>query len=188
MQFLPFIISLFFYSPTTVSTIDVQPFGTISSIQVNYVYKELKKVYPSVDLKKTVPLPFFTYYRPRNRYRADSLLRYLNPRTQSGHVTIGITNRDISTTKNEIKDWGIMGLGYQPGNACIVSTYRLSTSNTKEQLYKVAVHEAGHCFGLSHCPVEGCLMQNANGKNHLDQETGFCNKCKEYLNSKGWKL
>jgi archaemetzincin len=29
-------------------------------------------------------------------------------------------------------------------------------------------------------------MRDAGGKNPLDEETGFCDKCKTYLNKQGW--
>ncbi|MBK7764266.1 MAG: matrixin family metalloprotease [Bacteroidetes bacterium] len=124
----------------------------------------------------------------KTRYRADSLIHYLSRVTAKGHLTIGLTSKDISTTKNEHADWGVMGLGFCPGKSCIASTFRLKGNNKLEKLYKVAIHELGHTQGLPHCPVKTCLMRDAEGKDHLNEETGFCASCKAVLIKAGWDL
>jgi len=166
--------------------IDVLPFNGIPDSLVNYVFAEIKKTIPLVELKKAMPLPPSAYYAARNRYRADSLIAFLARYTPEGHVTIGLTSRDISTTKNKINDWGVMGLGFCPGKACVVSTFRLDRKNLGDQFYKVAIHELGHTQGLQHCPVKTCYMRDAEGENRTDEETGFCSKCKGLLVNKGW--
>ena len=102
--------------------------------------------------------------------------------------TIGLTNKDISTTKGKFKDWGVMGLGFCPGKACVVSTFRLSKKETLDQLYKISVHELGHTHGLPHCTTKTCFMRDAEGKNPLKEETNFCPKCKLFLQTKGCTL
>jgi archaemetzincin len=171
-----------------ISIIHIQPFDGLNTDLVQHIFNELKKVHPKVDLLKSIPLPKRAYYSPRKRYRADTLIYVMRSKTRDRHVTIGLTNKDISTDKGKVKDYGVMGLGYQPGKACIVSTFRLSKSNLKEQFFKVAVHELGHTQGLAHCSDEKCLMTDAKGENNTDKEDGFCDKCKAYLVSKGWNL
>ncbi len=169
-------------------TIDIQPFNDIEDEYVNYVFEHIKNVYPSVQLRKKISLPITAFYNPRNRYRADSLIKYLKKRTIKNHITIGLTSKDISTTKGIHQDWGVMGLGYCPGNACVVSTYRLSKIDLFEQLYKVSIHELGHTQGLHHCEIKYCIMRDAEGKNIINEEKDFCPKCKKYLSDKGWNL
>jgi len=166
----------------------IQPFTGISPSLVAMFYKKVKEVNPNTILKKSTSLPSSAYYAQRNRYRADTIIHYLNHYASADTVIIGLTSKDISTTKGNIPDWGIMGLGFQPGNACVVSTFRLSKANLNSQLYKVALHELGHTDGLSHCPNKTCFMRDAEGGNHLDEETGFCPSCTKYLKNKGWKL
>lgn len=170
------------------TTIDIQPFEGISDNLANHIYKELCKVHPSVTLLKPIPLPKRAYYAPRNRYRADTLIYILRSSTKDGHVTMGLTNKDISSDKGKIIDYGIMGLGYQPGKSCVVSTFRLSKKNLNEQFFKVAIHELGHTQGLPHCPNKKCLMTDAESKNNTDKENGFCEKCKSFLIGRKWKL
>ena len=168
--------------------INVQPFSGISESETKYVFEELKKVYPYVILNKTIAFPSTAFYSERNKYRTDSLIKFIGAATASGHVTIGLTNKDISTTKDSVADWGVMGLGFRPGNACIASSFRLSKTEKLVQFFKVAIHELGHTQGLPHCEVKTCFMRDAEGKNPANEEKGFCNPCKSVLVSKGWKL
>ncbi|RYF37547.1 MAG: matrixin family metalloprotease, partial [Chitinophagaceae bacterium] len=119
---------------------------------------------------------------------ADTLLRILSGQKPANVVRIGLTAKDISTTKGTKPDWGIMGLGSSYSKTCIVSTFRLSAKHRQDQLFKVVVHELGHTEGLEHCPVKTCFMRDAEGSNHTDEETGFCDKCKDVLKSRGWVL
>lgn len=167
-------------------TIDIQPFTDISKTQADYIFSELKKLYPYVELKRSIAFPVSAFYPKRNRYRADSLLGYLDRITANEHVTIGLTNKDISTNKGTIEDWGVMGLGFCPGNACICSSFRLSKKDQLRQLFKVSIHELGHTQGLEHCPVRTCFMRDAEGKNSTGEEKEFCPACKSKLMDKGW--
>lgn len=169
-------------------TIDIQPFSDATNEQVKFVYTELHKIYPNVEIKKAIDLPSSAYYKARNRYRADSLVGFLNKRATKGHVIMALTNKDISWTKGTIKDYGIMGLGLCPGNSCVASTFRLSKTNTLNQLFKIAIHELGHTQGLPHCPVKTCFMCDAEGKNHTNELNAFCENCRNHLMSKGWAL
>jgi len=167
-------------------TINLQPFSDIGKEDADYVLNELEKVYPNVMLQFPIELPRSAFYKARNRYRADSLIHFLNDHTTKDHVTIGLTGEDISTTKDAIEDWGVMGLGFCPGKACIASTFRLSKTEKRMQLFKVAIHELGHTQGLPHCPVKYCFMKDAEGHNPTNDEKDFCVDCKKYLTKKGW--
>jgi len=168
--------------------VTIQPFSDLSPELTHYVLDQLKIVYPFCELKRIVQLPSFAYYRPRNRYRADSLIAFLGRNTTVNHVTIGLTSKDVSTCAHGVSDWGVMGLGFQPGNACVISTFRLNKQHLRDQLFKVAIHELGHTQGLPHCPEKSCFMADAEGGNPLERETDFCKNCKARLTNKGWSL
>lgn len=170
-------------------TIVIQPFDKFPQASANYIANQVKKVYSgSVVVKKPINFPINSLNSKRSRYRADSLIRFLSKNTSSGFLSIGLTNKDISTTKGKYQDWGIMGLGYCPGKSCIASTYRLKGNNQLDKLYKVAIHELGHTQGLAHCPEKGCLMRDAKGKDDLNSLHSFCRKCKAVLTKVGWSL
>lgn len=169
-------------------TIVLQPLGNFQSNSANEVLEKIKEINPNVVLRKAIDFPSGSYYKPRNRFRADSIIKNLKTKIGQDSVIIGLSNKDISTTKGNIRDWGIMGLGYHPGKACVVSDFRLSENNKKEQFYKVVLHELGHTEGLPHCKIKACLMRDAEGGNPIDQEKDFCRDCRKFLKSKNWNL
>lgn len=166
----------------------VQPLAAFSKAEAQAIVTQVKSLGATVVLNENLPVPKSFYYAPRNRYRADSLIRFLRTSIGKDSIIVGILNEDISTTKGEIPDWGVMGLGYRPGNSCVVSSFRINKNKRAEQLYKVVVHEIGHTEGLDHCPEKTCLMRDAEGGNPLDDEKDFCERCKAQLKRKGWGL
>lgn len=141
----------------------------------------------TVIIAPDIPFPAHTYYKPRNRYRADSTIKWLKQlKPDSVRTMVGITNEDISVSKAEHKDYGVMGLGYSPGHACIVSTFRPSktaTSKThlQQRILKLVLHEMGHNFGLPHCSNQECFMVDAEGQMKLDREKELCTSCRRKL-------
>lgn len=167
----------------------IQPLGDFNQEQSNSIFSKIRTINPNVVLRAAIPFPENAYYRPRHRYRADSIIKNLKNHIGKDSVIVGLSHCDISTTKNGIKDWGVMGLGYRPGKSCVVSDFRLlSVKNKDQQFYKLVLYELGHTAGLPHCKVETCLMRDAEGGNPLDEEKDFCRNCNNYLKSKGWQL
>ena len=175
-------------SPSTAKTIIIQPLGNFDPALSQTILKQVRQINAKTYLYKAVALPHTAYYAARDRYRADSIIRILRNRSGSDTVWIAITHKDISTTKGDIADWGVMGLGFRPGNACVASTFRLNKNKVEGQFFKVAIHELGHTQGLRHCPEKSCYMRDAEGGNPTDEETGFCPSCKAFLKQKGWQL
>lgn len=109
----------------------------------------------------------------------------MQERAKEGEVYVGLTMQDISTTKGDNPDHGIMGLGFRPGKACIASSFRI---RDKKNFFKVVIHELGHTTGLPHCPETTCFMRDAKGGDPTREEKEFCNTCTLYLQSRGWRL
>jgi len=170
------------------NVIMIQPYSDFNEKLSGEIHKQILGIYPNTVIERSIPLPIGAYYKPKDRYRSDILIKYLSHSIGRDTIVIGMTTKDISTTKDSIEDWGIMGLGYCPGNACVVSTFRLTKTRLEEQFYKVALHELGHTLGLKHCSDKTCLMRDAEGGNPLDKEKGFCTTCKSLLKTKGWNL
>lgn len=165
--------------------VKVLPLGKISQTFIDQANQHLKGVIDNVEVLQRTSMPASAYYRPRARHRADSLINWMNRMAKSGEVYVGVTMQDISTTKGDVKDFGIMGLGYCPGNACVVSSFRLKN---KSCFYKVVIHELGHTAGLPHCPVKSCFMRDAKGGDPTAEEKEFCTSCRSFLQKKGWKV
>ena len=176
----------------------VQPLGNCSDQAqgVGEVVTALRAFYPiEVRVLACQALPQAAYYPPRKRYRAERLLAYLNQRLpKDGWRILGLTAVDISTTKDNYPDWGVMGLGELPGTATVISSFRCrkkarSEAHAAIRLAKVAVHEIGHTLGLPHCPTRGCLMEDAMGKvTTTDRELDFCPRCRARAKQDGFTI
>ena len=90
------------------------------------------------------------------------------------------TGQEKSTSIHGQYNYGIIGLSFRPGDACVVSTYRLKK---KDDLWKVTMHEFLHSRGLPHCKKDNpkCLMQDAHGKNTFYMKHGLCDDCKKVI-------
>lgn len=174
--------------PAKKPVVILQPLQSFSAETVYFLKDSIEKFYPVnivIATEKNFPVTF--YYKPRNRYRADSTIKWLKKmKPDSARSIVGITNQDISVNKGAHKDYGVMGLGYKPGKSCVVSTFRLRKTATsqkhfRQRLFKVVVHEMGHNFGLSHCDNESCIMVDADGQMKLDKEKDLCESCKAKL-------
>ena len=104
----------------------VQPFADFSSSLAENVYKQIKQLHAATILKEPIELPTQSFYSLRNRYRADTLIHFLKSIRKCWYHYHWIDQQRHQHYERKIPDWGIMGLGYCPGQACIVSTYRLS--------------------------------------------------------------
>ena len=172
--------------PESYVHIDLQPFGDFTQKEANQLKEELEKhlvpIYLSeIEVLPKKDIPASCLYKPRNRYWARNILGFLKQQNQeSDFVTIGLTHRDISTSIHGNYNYGIMGLSFRPGNACVVSTFRLKR---KDDLWKVTTHEFLHSRGLPHCKKDDlkCLMQDAHGKNTFYMKHGLCEDCEKTL-------
>ncbi|MFZ4400596.1 MAG: zinc-dependent metalloprotease family protein [Bacteroidales bacterium] len=144
-------------------------------------------------------LPQTAYLISRDRYIADSLLEFIlnqkafqekNISSTYCNYIVGLTSKDICTSHNNSSSWGVFGLGFMPGKACIISTLRLKKnvdfSLLTERLIKVVLHELGHNFGLDHCTTPNCMMRDAEGtiKSVDNEKMDICDVCKRKLKNK----
>ena len=175
----------------------IQPLGDeLPQVDVELVRRALVTFTGlTVKLLPKVALPDRAFYKPRQRYRAEKLLDLLEQKLpKDGYRILGLTGVDISTTKDKVYDWGIVGLATIDGTACVISSFRCKMTardarHTRERLAKAAVHEIGHTLGLDHCPVRTCLMEDARGLvRTFDREKDLCPKCRARLKELGRAL
>ena len=183
------------------SRIGVQPFTGVDPSMIEVVEHSIIDVYgfevvvlPEIEMP---PSAFIDVKSPR--YRADTLIAFLKrTKTDSFDHIVGLTHHDISTTKRDkdgnvktppfkYEDWGVFGLGFRPGESCVVSTFRLNDADQEKyrsRVSKVSVHEIGHNLGLGHCSSSDCVMQDAAERIATVDgvELNLCEACSAFVN------
>jgi archaemetzincin len=178
------------------------PYKSDTILILNMEFKETKFLQPILDkvtsfyhlptVLKSSNLPQYAYYKARNRYRADSILNFLERYNKNHYRFVaGLTSKDISHTNGKIKDFGIFGLGSLNNKGCVSSSFRLkkdvSEAKVLERLQKVILHEIGHNHGLQHCSsTYPCFMKAAQGKiSTIDNgPMDICKVCREKIGLK----
>jgi archaemetzincin len=171
--------------------VSLVPLGEVKQAYLDRVAEELQaRMAVRVRVEPARALPPEAYYAPRRRWRAEKLLEHLEANPPEGAwKVIAVTEAEISTTKGEIQDWGIAGLGSIGGLGCVVSVHiykkhSKSRAALLRRLGDLAVHEFGHTLGLEHCEVKGCVMADAKGKaiRSADRSSGrYCARCLQAL-------
>ncbi len=172
----------------------VVPYGEVDPLALDAVKQAVEaKVNATVRVDPVRPLPPEAFWKPRKRWRAEKLLDPLEAAPPQGAwKVIAVTAAEIFTTKGNIEDWGIAGLGHLGGRACVVSTYLYkkhskSQSQWLKRFRDVAVHELGHTLGMNHCETQSvngggtCVMADAKGKalKSADASSGqYCEVCR----------
>ncbi|HEX7846462.1 MAG TPA: hypothetical protein VF476_11740 [Chitinophagaceae bacterium] len=173
--------------------ISILPFKGTDTNAINVIKAKLEeRLNAGIITEQQKELPLFAYYEPRKRYVADSLLIYLEDYNAGKDFDkiIGITNSDISTRKDSHANWGVMGLAYCPGEACVISSFRVKKTSRNwdhyiDRMVVLAMHELGHTYSLPHCKSNPCIMRDAEGKMNLDNGKNYCGSCHSYLKRKG---
>jgi archaemetzincin len=170
-------------------TVVVVPLGPVDQAFIDGAVEAVKaRVDADVRVDPRRELPRAAWYEPRKRWRAERILDAIEAAPPKGAwKVLVITAAEISTTKGDIKDWGIAGLGNIGGLASVASTFLYTKhSKSKAQALRrftdVAVHEFGHTLGLPHCETTGCVMADAKGKamKSADASRGhYCLRCRQ---------
>lgn len=165
----------------------VVPLGPVAPEHLETVAQALRaRLDAEVRLETRRELPAEAFYAPRKRYRAEKLLDFLEGLDlPDAWRVVGVTEAEISTTKGEVYDWGIAGLGSLGGKPCVLSVFLYKKhSRTKAVLQRrlddITAHEFGHTLGLDHCESQGCVMADARGKAmaSADRSSGrYCDRC-----------
>lgn len=185
------IIPLFFIVaslvPKTPKVIYIQPLGNVDTSVISHVKKSVENFYGfKCVVKNTVPLSEDILADSKTRYEANRILK----KFKSGHNILVVTEKDIVYHDKErnVKEWGILGLGYRPGTTCVISTFRMKKNVTHikfyDRLQKISIHEIGHNLGIDHCtknPI--CIMNDAKGSiKQVDKEKLFiCDFCRKSI-------
>ncbi len=197
-----FVISIIAFSTiactqkTTTKRIGVVVLNNFEDENLKYIISKIESYYKcKCIILDNIQLPekCITTIKTK-RYRADSIIRYLaSIKPDSVDYILGLTDENISHTKRDIDgkikypefyfcDISIFGLGFCPGNSCVVSSFNFKNADSelvKARLQKISIHELGHNFGLPHCKNNECVMQDASETLKILDKTKIelCKKC-----------
>jgi archaemetzincin len=152
---------------------------------VRGVGRALQRPAEPVGLK--MDLPRF-YSAERGQYNATLMLAgLLRLNVDPDAKIVGITRVDLFIPVLTF----VFGQAQLDGPAALVSTHRLRNEfyglpgdeeRLVERTIKEIVHEAGHSFGLVHCPDYGCVMHSATYVEDVDLKSSeFCSDCMSSL-------
>lgn len=180
----------------------LQPLGMVDAAHVDSAATALEREHHAVvHIAAPLEPPASAFTKVRSpRYRADSLIAWLRSlRGDSVDHVIGLTAFDISITKydstgaikepvGKYRDFGIFGLGYVGGPACVVSMFRLGDGRSPrffDRLKKITVHEVGHNRSLPHCADPRCVMRDAVERiTSIDEASAtFCPACRARMSA-----
>ena len=173
--------------------IAIQPLNNYAEKEFASIPAVIRSFYnKQVIVLKPIDIPKTFFNKILNGYSADSIIMLLSKLQNKTVVEIvGLTHEAIYTIKEDkyhtpYYDEDIFGMGYLPGNSCIVSDIRFMTNDSAilyHRLRNVIIHEVGHNAGLPHCSDNRCIMSETNGS-ILNLDNGgndYCNQCKFFM-------
>ena len=130
--------------------------------------------------------PAYAYDRGRGQYNSKLILKHLSKCCpDDGLMFMGVTHVDLFVPILKY----VYGLAEIEGRCAVISTHRLRPEYYGEppdpslflaRLEKTALHEMGHCLGLTHCRDRRCVMYSSTHIEHTDSKnTDFCPTCLE---------
>jgi archaemetzincin len=165
---------------------EVVPLGRVPSVACGVVAANLQAVMglATAVLGERVP-PLHALLPARGQVDAAPLLAALAADLAPHRLRVGVTEADLCLP---ILTY-VYGEARVGGRVAVVSTARLAGDISRvepavglERLAKVALHEAAHALGLTHCAQEGCLMVFSAGLDRLDRlYLRFCPACEHRL-------
>lgn len=175
--------------PANGGSICVVPLGRIGDDLVRVISDSIQGILRlPVDTSDPVPLPREAFMESRGQYNSMAIIKYLAENHSRRHMKVlGVTTRDLCTP---ILTY-VFGEAYLNGRSAVMSCHRLYHGTgtepvSKEQFLdravKVALHEIGHTFNLSHCHTDRCVMHASNSLRDLDEKLNYlCSYCELFL-------
>jgi archaemetzincin len=171
------------------TAIGVFAFGDIPPVYLQVIAAHISGYLKlDADILPSLGQPEYALDEHRFQYDCGVILKTVNPDRFKGYEkVVGVLTVDLFVPIFT----HVYGEARQGGKIALVSTYRLQNNPRKasvpssliyERTAKVAMHELGHLFNLSHCDDNKCLMHFSGSLNDLDHiPVYFCRYCTAYF-------
>ncbi|UCD71571.1 MAG: archaemetzincin family Zn-dependent metalloprotease [Syntrophobacterales bacterium] len=144
-----------------------------------------KEVYTGQSLNS----PDYAYNGRRKQYFSSAILLKLREVERGiGDRVLGVADLDLYVPSLNF----VFGEADLENRVAIISICRFSPEfyglsedidRFKERVFKEAVHELGHTYGLGHCPNPLCVMHFSNSLLDTDiKKASLCPQCEKRLN------
>jgi len=176
------------------SNIYIVPVGSMETAEVlGPLSRFLARTFGTPTQVWKMPFDLDRAYDPlRKQYNSSTLLLTLiqTPPADAFRL-LGVSDVDLFVPILTF----LFGEAQFEGIGALVSTHRLRSEFyglgpdpdlLMERLFKEAVHELGHTYGLVHCPAPGCVMNTSTDVTDIDTKSVlFCPECKAVVDAWG---
>jgi archaemetzincin len=169
--------------------IGVVPIGDVHALAPKIIAAHISGYFKlAVDILDPLPPPVCALDEIQGQYNAAKILALFESGSyESFDKVIGVLNTDLFIPTFSY----VFGEARLGGKYALVSLFRLTEEKKYtnppsavhcERAAKVAIHELGHLYELSHCEDKRCLMHYAGGIEDLDSTPlYFCRYCHTYF-------
>jgi len=170
--------------------VEIVPLEAADRSLLSSLAVEIPRVFPvTCRVGPAERLPDAALDGQRAQYDAGCILDRLAASGRDAFRLVGITPVDLFTPVLRY----VFGEAMFPGQAAVVSTYRLGASLSGGQgpgdrsvfvarVLKEVIHEIGHTFGLTHCRDRLCVMAASLDMKQVDaKSTRLCSYCNVLL-------
>lgn len=130
--------------------------------------------------------PQYAYDKGRSQYNSKLILRRLIKHlSRDTFKFMGVTQVDLFVPILKY----VFGVAQMEGPCSVISAHRLRPQFYDhppnqplflDRVQKTALHELGHCFGLTHCRNRHCVMYSSTRIEDTDsKKIDFCPTCKD---------
>jgi len=165
--------------------IELIPIGTVDKDVLEALKEPLKEVFSQrTQIGNSMVLTPESWSQQRHQHLASMLLAAI-PLPKPNDRALGVVDVDIFAPGLNF----VFGEADITGRRALISLQRLRQEfyglpgNEKlfrERVFKEAVHELGHTYGLGHCPDTTWVMHFSNSLYDTDlKRWDFCLKCQE---------
>lgn len=152
------------------------------------ICESLGKAFPEMNcavVQHAMEIPETAYDPERCQYNSTSILSVITDMAEEyeADYILGVVDADIYKPGFEF----IFGEACNPGNAALISLYRLKQEISGlsmgkkiffDRAIKEAIHEVGHATGLKHCKNQLCVMFFSHSISDTDRKRKeFCSTC-----------